>query len=218
MSVLDTPFTHQGATASDTEVIREVPETATTGVISEAAAIRDEVGILDADATDLHRRAQLLEVDQRTAQVGMQEPRELLDALGVEWGLSWAGIARLLHVSETAIRKWRRGDQITPENRRRLARLVSMLEMLKASKYPVNDPASWLEMRVSDDATVTPVDLYAANRIDLIFELAGRRKSSHDVLAEFDPEWRSTYAVDQRFTVVDAADGHKAIVMRRSTE
>ncbi len=218
MSVLDTPFAKQSATASDTDVIRDVPETAITGVISEAAAIRDEVGILDADSTDLHRRAQLLELDQRTAQVGMQEPRELLDALGVEWGLSWAAVARLLHVSETAIRKWRRGDQITPENRRRLARLVSMLEMLKASKYPVKDPASWLEMRVSDHATVTPVDLYVANRTDLIFELAGRRKSSHDVLAEFDPEWQSTYAVDQRFTVVDAADGHKAIVMRGTTE
>jgi hypothetical protein len=218
VSVLDTRFANQTATASDTEVIREVPETATTGVISEAAAIRDQVGLLDADATDLHRRAQLLELDQRTTQVGMQEPRELLDALGVEWGLSWAAVARLLHVSETAIRKWRRAEPITPENRRRLARLVSMLEMLKASKYPVKDPASWLEMRVSDDATVTPVDLYAANRTDLIFELAGRRKSSHDVLAEFDPEWRFTYAVDERFTVVDAPDGQKAIVMRRTTE
>jgi len=216
MSTLESPFAGQAPTAADNQVIRDVPVTKPTGFISRAAAIRDEVGLLDADATDIHRQAQLLDLDQRTSLVGLQEPRELLEALGTDWGLSWAAVGRLVDVSGTAIRKWRRGDHITPQNRRRLARLVAMFEMLKASKYPVKDPASWLEMRVSDDATVTPVDLYAANRVDLIFELAGRRKSSHDVMAEFDPEWRTRYAVDDRFVVVDGADGQKTIVMRRT--
>jgi hypothetical protein len=115
-------------------------------------------------------------------------------------------------VSATAIRKWRKGDAISADNRRALSRVRAFLDLLERNASPLEDVASWLEMKVSDDATVTAVDLYVADRIDLILDLASARISPHEALQAFDPEWRAKYTRDTNFQVVRASDGMPAIV------
>jgi hypothetical protein len=209
------PLPDLEATASDAILITlpvEAPPTPAS-LFREAATLRDRVESTRNDATELHYDSAEMVLDERTTVVGLQDPAQLLEALAVEWGLSWAAIARLLGVSATAIRKWRRGDQITSQNRRRLARLSAFLETLCAS-YPIGDVASWLEMQISDEAVVTPVDLYTANRIDLLLDLAGRRETARAVLDRFADDWRDRYAVDAQFDVITAPDGQRSIVQR----
>jgi hypothetical protein len=179
------------------------------------ATLRDRVKLLDSDVQDVHQRSQRGDLDDRTALFAVRDPQDLLEELGSTWGLSWTSAAKLVGVSPTAVRKWRRGETISAENRLQLARLYAFLEML--SEYMVGDPASWMDVRISVDATVAPVDLYAAGKTDLLFELAGARMSAQAVLEAFDRDWRTTYAVDPVYTVVEGPDGELAIAERGST-
>jgi transcriptional regulator with XRE-family HTH domain len=217
LRMAETPFSSAGATAAGTSSIR-IPEVATptyATLAHRAALLRDRVERTQDDVTDLHRETQLGELDERTAFVALQETDELLDELATRRGLSWSTMARMVGVSDAAIRKWRRGEAVAAENRRRLARAVAFLQML-ADVFPVGDPGSWLEMRISEDATVTAIDVYADGRPDLLFEIVGQRLTPHQVLEAFDPDWRQNYVRDDRFAVVEAPDGEMAMVERRS--
>jgi hypothetical protein len=77
---------------------------------------------------------------------------------------------------------------------------------------PIADPASWIEMPLSDQATITPVDIYEADRADLLFEVLSGCMGPHEMLDQFDPDWRSSYALDHRFKIAAAADGLTSIV------
>lgn len=202
-------------TASAGGVIRDLPEAPTTNaaLARRAAALRDEVGVLDSDAQSVHQLTQRGDLDDRTALLVRREPQDVLDDLGSTWGLSWASIAKLVSVTSSAVRKWRRGETVSPENRFQLARLYAFLEML--SDYPVGDSASWMEVRISGDATVTPLDLYSTGRTELLFELAGARMTAQQVLDAFDPSWRTRYAVDAVYGVVQGPDGELAIAERQ---
>lgn len=211
-------FVDKSSTASSTATIIPFPLARPTfaSLAIEAAALRDEVGVTNNRVEDVHRTAQLGALDERTALVALRDPTELLDELADDHGLSWTEVAKLVGVSDAAVRKWRRGDTISADNRRGLARVVALVNML--TDLAVGDPASWLEMRISGDSTVTPVHLVAAGRADLLFELAGMRRSAHQVLDEFEPNWREEFASDSAFDVVDGPDGYPVMVERRPDE
>jgi transcriptional regulator with XRE-family HTH domain len=213
-----TRFVDESSTASSTATIIPFPPPRPTfaSIAVEAAALRDEVGVTTTRVEDVHRGAQLGALDERTSLVALRDPVELLAELAEAHGLSWTTIAKLVGVTDAAVRKWRRGEAISSENRRVLARAVGLLEML--TDLAVGEPASWLEMRISEDSTVTPVELFAADRADLMFELAGRRRSPHQVLDEFEPGWRHRLGRDDNFDVVTGPDGHPIIVERRTND
>jgi transcriptional regulator with XRE-family HTH domain len=160
----------------------------------------------------------MYELDERTTAAAMRSPSSLLHQLSREYGLSWATIARLAGVTATAVRKWRRGETVSAENRRSIARAVTFLEMLTQNAGPLEDMGSWLEMPLSDAATVTPLDLYAAGEFTALLEHAGGHLRAHAMLDQFDPDWREHYARDVAFEVVEAEDGHLSITERASAE
>jgi hypothetical protein len=180
----------------------------------DASALRDDSGMVHEQVVDLHQRTRVLELDDRTTQAARRAPSDLLQELAHERGLSWALIAKLAGVSPTAVRKWRRGEACTPENRRALARLIVFLKMVGEAMSPIEDPESWLEMPLSDDATLAAADLYAAGELDLVLELASDRVTAHQALDTFDSEWRRRYERDERFEIVRAPDGDRTIVER----
>ena len=95
----------------------------------------------------------------------------LLQELSTDRGLGWSEIARLCGVSVSAVRKWRAGESISPEHRWSLARLASFLDLLQ-EVGPVDEPAGWLNMRLSDQTTVTAADLYIAGHPQDLLEHA----------------------------------------------
>lgn len=75
----------------------------------------------------------------------------------------------------------------------------------------VDEIASWFEMPLTW-APVTPIDLYAAGRADLVFDYASEHPDPERLMDEFDPQWREHYRSD--FDVVTASDGNLSIVRK----
>lgn len=204
-------------TGTGTGMITELPQMPTTtydGLAHQAAAVRDEVKVTTEDVEDLHGELQGKVLDGRTTAVAQGEPSDLLDTLAIEWGLSWTLVAQLLGVSQTSVRKWRRGESMTPGNRRTVARLVAFLEMLRDEYPAICDHASWLEMRISEESTLTPADLYAKGRVELLFDLAALRCTPQEVLNAFDPDWHSKYSAESGFEIVKGPDGLPSIIVQ----
>jgi hypothetical protein len=150
-------------------------------------------------------------LNQRTLAVALRDPHDLVSDLG-ERGLSWTTIARLVGVTSTAVRKWRRGEAITGENRRRLAGVVAFLDLVKATLSPLEDASSWMEMPLTDGVTVSAVEIYAAGGANILLDWASGRHSAEEMLSTFDNDWRARYAADERFQITIADDGQPVVV------
>lgn len=201
-------------TTSPQVVDQQTVPTGGTSVLNRASALRDNVSYLHEDVSTLHQSVRNKELDERTTVAAMRAPEELLRELAQDRGLSWALIAKMAGVSPTAVRKWRRGETVTADNRRALARIVVFLDMVGQLHSPLADPASWLEMPLSDETTLTPIDLYEVGHLESLLEVASGRIGSHAALDNFDPNWRSRHGGDERFEIQRADDGTRSIVER----
>ena len=169
------------------------------------------VGLLSEDVEGGRREIRSIDLDLRTSAKAAQGLELLLDELSTARGLGWSEIARLCEVSVSALRKWRSCDSISPERRRSLARLAAFLDLLDEIS-PVNEPASWLNMRVSDHLTVTAADLYIAGRADDVLEYAQGHLDLEAMLDRWKPTWRATTSSEWR--TVDRADGERVLTRR----
>ena len=177
------------------------------------AELRDSVTRLSTDADRLHTEVQGADLDERTGWLAQTEPSDLLAAASDELGMSWSLLARLVGVSPTAIRKWRKGSaHMSPENRRHLAHVVAFCEVVRELNPRIIDPTLWLETPLTTTTTLTPADLIAAGYASALLDLASQRISAVDLLNDFHPGWRQTYPSDRGFTVVEAPDGHHSII------
>ena len=161
-----------------------------------------------------HREERAAMLRQVAAQLAWQDPRDILRQLSTDYGLSWAAIAKMVKVTPTAIRKWRRGESVSPDAREALAGLLAFLQHA-SSCQPIADIGSWLEMRVVPDAALTPIDLYSAGASGLLLDWLGEYVTVNEMLAEFDPDWQTKYPRDGRFEVGEGPDGERAIVERK---
>ncbi|MFE7757666.1 helix-turn-helix domain-containing protein [Streptomyces sp. NPDC057429] len=159
-----------------------------------AGSLRSRARIVSEDTADLHRQLLFQNWQQRTSERGKQAPTALLDELS-DLGFSWRDIARMLQVSVPAVQKWRRQGGVSGGKRRHLASLVALCDQI-AEHYLIQEIASWFEMPLASTAPVTPIDLFAANRPDLILDNASGHVDVEEILTKYDPEWRETYRSD----------------------
>lgn len=178
-----------------------------TQLVEHAGFLRSRAQQLSADTQGLHRDTQLNEWSDRAMARGKDAPLDLLSTLA-DLGFSWRAIARMLNVSVPAVQKWRQGAKVSGENRRLLANLVAACDLV-AEHYLVNDVASWFEMPLLTDVPITPIDLYAAGRYQLLFEYASGHTDTESLLTQLDPDWRETYR--SGFEVFRAEDGQLSI-------
>ena len=135
----------------------------------------------------------------------------LLQELSTDRGLGWSEIARLCGVSVSAVRKWRAGESISPEHRWSLARLASFLDLLQ-EVGPVDEPAGWLNMRLSDQTTVTAADLYIAGHPQDLLEHAQGLLEVEQLLDRCAPDWRT--ASRSEWKIVELPDGERVLTRR----
>jgi hypothetical protein len=100
------------------------------------------------------------------------------------------------------------GERATGESRLKVASLLAACDLI-AEHYDVREIASWFEMPLVADVPVTPIDLYATEQPQLVFEYASGHDDPEQVLTSFDPEWRARYRSD--FEVFRAGDGELSI-------
>lgn len=172
---------------------------------------RELIGVLKRSRTDMLAgiRRQL---DVAKAERAQEAPRDVVLALTLELGVGQLLAARAVGVSPTAIRKWRRGDQARPARRAQLAQFAAMCDLLR--RTDLHDPAGWLEIPISSDSTLTPLDLYVEGRADLVVALANRLSDPHETLDAFDREWRVRFPIDREYEVITLDDGSRSAVPR----
>lgn len=181
---------------------------ATVSVLTEDVGYtRSQVRDLNEKAEDLHQQTYFVEWRLRSNDRGKAAVGEMLAELA-DYGFAWRDIARLVGVSVPALQKWRRGQRATGESRLKVASLLAACDLI-VEHYEVQEIGSWFEMPLAASAPITPIDMYAAERPDLVFEHASSHVDPEQVLTLFDPEWRERYRSD--FEVVRAGDGELSI-------
>ena len=169
-----------------------------------------------AAATEMHQGDYMVEHRVLTSELAGAGGQVLLNELA-ELGFAWRDIARMIGVSVPAIQKWRRGEGLTGENARKLARLVAGCKIIKKFNPAIADVAMWFEVPIVDEAPVTPIDLWATGNQQLVFEHArvdvSAKVDPHVTMDSFDPNWRETYRSE--FETFRAEDGELSIRPRR---
>jgi hypothetical protein len=202
---------------------QEVPEiaeveqaTAQVHNVDTIGAARDRLALAVRDYERRDHEARLEQLREASSKLARREPRELLNVLAIERGLSWHTLATMLNVTPTAIRKWRRGGSLTPENREQLAALVAFFDLLENVREPIADLGSWIEMRVREDTTLTPAVMYARGLSErwLLLEWARGYIDTTMMLDRFDERWRENYVRDPNFVVGEGPGGERAILPR----
>lgn len=195
-------------TAANSVPEATAPPATAEQLIPQVSALRYRADIVNSDVASLGRDVFQLNLDERTSARERESVQSLLQLL-TERGLSWSMVSRVIDVSVPAIRKWRLGQGASPENRRALARLAALLDML-ADQFMIEDPAAWLEIPLGPTRR-TLADAYASGRVDLVLDYAGRWITTPErVLDELDPRWRETQA-SREFETFTAADGHLGV-------
>ncbi|MDR0593708.1 MAG: helix-turn-helix domain-containing protein [Bifidobacteriaceae bacterium] len=176
----------------------------------EVGGNRGEARALQAEFGDLHQRIHNAEWRIAAAERAKASVAAMLGELA-DLGFSWREIAQLVRVSVPAVQKWRKGDRASGESRLRLASLLAACDLI-GEHYMVDEIASWFEMPLSAAAPVTPIDLYSADRADLVFEFGSGHADPEALLTQFDPGWRDRYRSD--FEVFEAGDGNRSLRSR----
>ena len=201
-------------TGAQTETVQDYTASGseTNAYAIKASWLRDTTRLLDKDAKDLHRDFQERALRERAAVRVRKGVHSLLVDLGEVRGMGWSDIAELVGVSVSAIRKWRKGGDATPDGRMRLASLAAFLDLL--SELMIEDPAQWMEVALPlpPGYVVRPVDLYCEGHAAVVLDIASQRLTVEDALDEIDSTWRDRRRT--QFEVYDAPDGQKSIQIR----
>jgi transcriptional regulator with XRE-family HTH domain len=153
------------------------------------------------------------DLDTARSALSRRSPADLVTELTEDRGLGQLVVSKALDVSPTAVRKWRRGESARPEHRQVLARLAALCVTL--DELDLHDPSGWLEMAISDDSELTPLDVFAGGRSDLVATLAAGVMEPHEVLDEFDPNWRVIAPLGE-YKVIQHSDGSRSAVPREA--
>lgn len=174
--------------------------------------LRSDVDNLGGEVHELHGEARELDLTDRTFEKGKKSVATLLHELTTERGMGWSDIAEVVGVSVSAIRKWRKGGDASPESRNNLARIAALLDVLE-EKGLVQDPAHWMEMDLplGPGYFIRPLDLYLDGHVTALIELAEQRRSMTQVLDEIVPAWRASRS---DFEVYTDTDGERSIRLR----
>jgi transcriptional regulator with XRE-family HTH domain len=171
--------------------------------------LRTRTDVLGTEVQELHGEVREQDLADRTLEKTKKAVPGLLDELAGNRGMGWSDIAEVVGVSVSAIRKWRKGGDASPESRSKLARIAALLDVLE-EKGLVQDPAGWLEMDLPLETGyfVRPLDLYLEGHTAALLDLAEQRLPVAKVLDQVRPNWRESRT---DFEVYLDVDGERSI-------
>lgn len=183
-------------------------------LVADTAELRDASNATTSQATEMHHTAEELHLAQLTRQLEGTAPVDLLDALADEMLFPWSLLAQVVGVSPTAVRKWRRGETVSPAHHHRLAEFLAFCRTLRNRDPRIDDVPHWLEMPVDARTDVNRLDLFLAGARTGLLDLASGRRTGEDLLDETTAGWRERAAGLRRFDVIRHEDGSASIVPR----
>lgn len=201
-----------GTAASEVEPAPSISETRVEAyrLTEDIGFTRQQAGFINDDLGDLHKRGHDVEWRTRSAERGQSSVSTMLADLA-DLGFAWRDIARMVGVSVPAIQKWRRGERASGDSRQRVASLLAASDLIR-EHYMVEDIASWFEMPLVKRVPVTPIDLYADDRADLVFAFASGQEDPEALMSQYKPDWRDVYRSD--FETFTASDGNRSVRLK----
>ncbi len=201
-----------GSSAGGVSDYASLPPNSTRALSLRADYLRTKVDMLGGEVQELHGEARERDLTDRTFEKTKKSVSRLLDELAGERGMGWSDIAEVVGVSISAVRKWRKGGDASPESRSRLARIAALLDVLE-EKGLVQDPAAWMEMDLPLDSGyfIRPLDLYLEGHVLALVDLAEQRQTVAQVLDQVRPNWRTNRS---DFEVFIDTDGQRSIRQR----
>lgn len=180
-------------------------------LVAGTAELRRNVDDLHGDVKGLHRDSQETQLSVLTHKLNLQAPQELLDELA-DQGIAWALVARIVGVTPAAVRKWRRGETVTPAYHRDIAELVAFCRLLRDRNPLLDDVDQWLDTPAASRSDVTRADLYIDGHRAELLNIASSDTTGETILDESDSGWRDRRARARRWEVVHHEDGSASIV------
>jgi hypothetical protein len=172
----------------------------------ERAVLHAKAGLADGAHQRSYRTEWLIAIRELAA---TKTPTEVLQQLA-DLGFAWRDIARLVKVSVPAIQKWRQGQNMSGEHRGKLAALLAACKMLSEDHNFIQEIASWFEMPILPDISVTPIDLWASGHPELVLEYGLAPISDPErLLTRWDPQWRERFT--SNFEAFRAEDGNMSL-------
>lgn len=202
---------HDVAPTTHTEQIIEP-----AALLAQSAELRDQIGDTSTEATDLHRNVEQLNLNQLTRKLEAESPISLLNILADDFLFPWALLARVVGVSPTAVRKWRRGEAITPIHHQRLAEFVAFCQTLQDREPRITNVPHWLEMPVDRRVDASRLDLFLEGMRTGLLELVAGRRTCEELLDEAAPGWHELAVRGRQFEVITHEDGSTSIVPREA--
>ena len=201
-----------GASAGGVSDYAQSAPNSTRALSLGADYLRTQMDMLGGEIQELHGEARELDLTDRTFEKTKKSVSGLLEELASVRGMDWSDIAEVVGVSISAIRKWRKGGDASPESRSKLARIAALLDVLE-EKGLVQDPAAWMEMDLPLDSGyfIRPLDLYLEGHVLALIDLAEQRQTVAQVLDQVRPNWRTNRS---DFEVFVDTDGQRSIRRR----
>lgn len=205
---------HSTGTGADAGGIRDytVPPIGTRALSIQADDLRTRTDMVGGQVQDWHGEVREKDLSQRTRNKSRHDVPTLLNELAYQRGMSWTDIAEVAGVSVSAVRKWRKGGDASPDTRSRLAKFAALLDTVE-EKGVIQNPASWMEMDLPLVAGyhIRPLDLYLNGQDVVLLDIAEHRRPVEHILDEIRPGWRESRSM---FDTFEDIDGVRSIRIR----
>jgi hypothetical protein len=209
------------ATSSPVEQLHETP---VVERLRENSFNRAGAYLAHQDAVAGHHSVRAEYIDELVNQLAATPAAEILADLR-QHGVLWSKVADIVGVTETAVRKWRKGATIDSTHRHRLSRLAALGRTHHEYVMPGSPTAfgEWLDSSIVPRFSCTPLQLLALNRdsdvavlqplLDWMLDQPDAARAEQLLDQYLGKQWRDDAQEEQRFRIVTNGAGERILLV-----
>jgi transcriptional regulator with XRE-family HTH domain len=202
----------------------QLQETAVVARLREHSFNRADAYLAHQDAVADHHRVRAEYIDDLVDQLNETSAVEILAELR-QRGLLWSKVAEIVGVTETAVRKWRKGAAIDLTHRHSLGRLAALGHIYEEWAMPGGPTAfgEWLDSNIVSHFSATPTQLLALNReadvavlqplLDWMLGEPDATQAERLLDQYLGARWRNDAQQEQRFRIVTNGAGERILLV-----
>ncbi len=203
---------------------KQLQETPVVELLREQSFNRAGAYLAHRDAVANHHNVRAEYVDELVGKLTEVSAADLLAELRRR-GLLWSKVAEIVGVTETAVRKWRKGAAIDSTHRHRLSRIAALGQIYDDYAIPGSPTAfgEWLDSNIVSRFSATPMQLLALNResdvavlqplLDWMLEEPDATHAERLLDQYLGTQWREDAQEEQHFRIVTNGAGERILLV-----